>query len=137
MPEKTRILVVDDEQEVGTFFRHLLKEQYDVTIASSGREALQRIQERLYDVALLDLKLPDSDGITLLRAIKNRHPQCEVIIMTGYSTVKTANKAVKLGAFAYIEKPFEEINFLEELINRALFCRHDSNLTEKNRQKRG
>lgn len=115
-----KILVIDDEREVGTFFRHLLKEKYEVTVVNSSREAMAAIEESVFDLALVDLKLPDGDGIALLRAIKEKNPGSEVIIMTGYSTVNTAVEAIKLGAFDYIEKPFEEIEALEKLIEEAL-----------------
>ncbi|MGB9791135.1 MAG: sigma-54-dependent transcriptional regulator [Thermacetogeniaceae bacterium] len=120
MQGRPQILVVDDEHEVGTFFRHLLKDKYDVKVVASGREVLEIIGNQFFDLILLDLKLSDSDGITLLRTIKEVHPRSEVIIMTGYSTIRTAVEAIQLGAFDYIEKPFEEIEPLEDLIKKAL-----------------
>jgi len=118
-----RVLVVDDEVELCTFFRHLLQRKgYDVVTACSGDEALEELQDAGYGfrLALLDLKLPDTDGIALLRRIKGQNPACEVIIMTGYSTIKSAVEAIQLGAFDYIEKPFDVIEDLEALIGRAL-----------------
>ncbi|MCL6450244.1 MAG: sigma-54 dependent transcriptional regulator [Acetobacteraceae bacterium] len=118
---RPEVLVVDDEQEVCTFFRHLLgKKGYSVTLARGGQEALEAVDRTRFDLALVDLKLPDSDGITLLKHIKAVHPTCEVIIMTGYSTVKTAVEAIQLGAYDYIEKPFEVLEDVERLIERSL-----------------
>ncbi|MGB9791618.1 MAG: sigma-54-dependent transcriptional regulator [Thermacetogeniaceae bacterium] len=74
----------------------------------------------LHHVILLDLKLPDADGLTLLREIKLCHPESEVIVMTGYSTVKSAVEAIQLGAFDYLEKPFEDLDALEKIIDNAL-----------------
>lgn len=119
MPE-TKVLVIDDEVEVGTFFRRLLqKKDYGVTVALNGAEANRVIQETRFNVAMVDLKLPDADGLSLLQQIKNLQPSCEVIIMTGYSTTRTAVKAIQLGAFDYLEKPFEDIEEVENLIQKA------------------
>ncbi|MDD2553346.1 MAG: sigma-54 dependent transcriptional regulator [Desulfotomaculaceae bacterium] len=119
---KPAFLVVDDEVEVGTFFEYYLKEErgFPVDVAISGREARKLFQEKKYDLALVDLKLPDTDGITLLKEIKEFNPGCEIIIMTGYSTVKTAVEAMKLGALDYIDKPFEELDELDRIIDQAL-----------------
>lgn len=119
---KPAILVVDDEVEVGTFFEYYLREEkgYPVDVANSGREARTLFQRKKYDLALVDLKLPDTDGITLLKEIKEINPGCEIIIMTGYSTVKTAVEAMKLGALDYIDKPFEELDELDNIINQAV-----------------
>jgi len=119
LPE-VRSLIIDDEVEVGTFFRRLLsKKDYGVTVAVNGEEAERCINEQSFDVAMVDLKLPDTDGLSLLRLIKKSQPECEVIIMTGYSTTRTAVKAIQLGAFDYLEKPFEDIGEVEVLIQKA------------------
>ena len=117
-------LVVDDEQEVCNFFSYLLqKKGYGVLTANSGHEALERLQERRFNVALVDLKLPDLNGIEILREIKKVQPACEVIIITGYSTVKSAVEAIQSGAFDYVEKPFGDIDEMEKLLERALDVR--------------
>lgn len=116
----TKVLIIDDEVDVGTFFRRLLqKKGYQLTVAVNGVEAARAIQETTFSVAMVDLKLPDTDGLTLLQQIKDLQPGCEVIIMTGYSTTRTAVKAIQLGAFDYLEKPFEDINAVEKLIQKA------------------
>ena len=119
---KPAILVIDDEVEVGTFFEFYLREErgYPVDIANSGREARALLAEKKFDLALVDLKLPDTDGITLLKEIKETRPACEVIIMTGYSTVRTAVEAMRLGALDYLDKPFEELDELDQIIDRAV-----------------
>jgi two-component system NtrC family response regulator len=120
LSEQNHVLVIDDELEVGTFFRRLLERKgYRVRLAASGAEALTALEENLYQVAMVDLKLPDANGLNLLQEIKSRQPNCEVVIMTGYSTTKTAVKAIQLGAFDYIDKPFEDIGEVEELIDKA------------------
>jgi len=117
-------LVVDDEQEVCNFFSYLLqKKGYRVTPANSGRQALDLLKQHRFNVALVDLKLPDLNGLEILREIKKVQPACEVIIITGYSTVKSAVEAIQSGAFDYVEKPFGDIEEMERLIERALDVR--------------
>jgi len=118
---QAHILIVDDEIEVSNFFRCLLERKgYRVTIATGGRAALAEVGRRSFHVAVVDLKLPDLDGLTVLEKIKRVQPSCEVIIMTGYSTTRTAVRAIQLGAYDYIEKPFEDIEQIEALIDKAL-----------------
>jgi len=115
-----QVLIIDDEADVCTFFRRLLtRKGYQVVTAANKPEALAALEAAQFNVALVDLKLPDTDGITLLEIIKSRQPSCEVIIMTGYSTVKTAVTAMQLGAYEYLEKPFDDIDQIEELVARA------------------
>lgn len=115
------VLIIDDEADVCSFFRRLLaRKGYEVTTATNEPEALRALAATPFSVAMVDLKLPDTDGLTLLQAIKNRQPACEVIIMTGYSTVKTAVTAMQQGAYEYLEKPFDDIGEIEALIARAV-----------------
>lgn len=116
-----QILIIDDEADVCSFFRRLLtKKGYQVTTATCEADALKALAATTFTVAMVDLKLPDTDGLTLLQAIKARQPECEVIIMTGYSTVKTAVTAMQQGAYEYLEKPFDDIGEIEALIARAV-----------------
>ncbi len=104
---KGKILVVDDEDIVRTSCnRALTPEGYEVKMARNGLDGLKMASEEHFDLVLTDLKMPDMDGIEVLRKIKEQWPGVEVIIITGYQTVDTAVKAIKLGAFDYIEKPF-------------------------------
>ncbi len=122
--KKPEILVVDDEVEVCTFFEYYFREEkdYPVTVAYSGEMTKHYLEQKDFDLALVDLKLPDTDGISLLKILKNHNPHCEVIIMTGYSTVKSAVEAMKYEAFDYIDKPFDELNELDQIVDRALQC---------------
>lgn len=119
---KPAVLVIDDEVEVGNFLEYYFRVErgYPVAVANSGREARELLKEKIFDLALVDLKLPDTDGITLLKMIIEVNPVCVVIIMTGYSTVKTAVEAIKLGAFDYVDKPFKDLDELDEIIDRAV-----------------
>ncbi|MEZ4600884.1 MAG: sigma-54 dependent transcriptional regulator [Syntrophotaleaceae bacterium] len=114
------VLIIDDEESVCSFFqRLLLRNGYRCATATNEADALRELDSRKFQVAMIDLKLPDTDGLTLLRHIKNRQPHCEVIIMTGFSTIKTAVKAMQLGAFEYVEKPFDDIAEIERLVQEA------------------
>jgi DNA-binding NtrC family response regulator len=102
-----RVLVIDDESIVRTSCsRTLGPEGYEVVAAQNGSEGLRLLEEGRFDLVLTDLKMPDMDGIEVLKKIKENWPQTEVIVITGYQTVETAVKSIKLGAFDYIEKPF-------------------------------
>ena len=121
MPEQPRFLIVDDEQEVCNFFSYLLKQKgYTSVTANTGAEASSKLKQHKFDTALVDLKLPDANGLEVLKDIKDLQPECEVIIITGYSTVKSAVEAIQLGAFDYVEKPFADINDMENLLDRSL-----------------
>ncbi|HHT46449.1 MAG TPA: sigma 54-interacting transcriptional regulator [Firmicutes bacterium] len=126
MLAKARFLIVDDEQEVCNFFSYLLKSKgYQVETANTGKEAIAKIDNIQFNAALVDLKLPDNDGLSILKIIKEKQPKCEVIIITGYSTVKSAVEAIQLGAFDYVEKPFVDIEEMEKLLEKALNVRAD------------
>jgi DNA-binding NtrC family response regulator len=104
---KGKVLVIDDELIIRTSCsRALSPEGFEVKTAQNGLDGLRMIEEEKFDIVLTDLKMPDVDGIEILRKIKERWPDIEVIIITGYQTVDTAVKSIKLGAFDYIEKPF-------------------------------
>lgn len=122
--QMAKILIIDDEKEVGTFLSYLFKEKgYEVDVGYSGRDFEQFVRNR-YDIAMLDVKLPDCNGLDLLRRLKKAQPTCKTIVMTGYSTVKVAVEAIKLGANDYIEKPFTDITELETLIAELIASDH-------------
>ncbi len=102
----TRILIVDDEKIIRDSFRRvLLKEGYAVEEVESGRVALERAAEEPPDIVLLDLKMPGLDGMETLRQMKEKAPEVVGIMITGYPTIESAVKAVKLGAYDYLSKP--------------------------------
>lgn len=118
--QATNVLIVDDETDVCNFLRRLLSRRgYQVSTATSESETLAALKQGVFHVAIVDLKLPDTDGLTLLRLIKAHHPSCEVIIMTGFSTIKTAVSAMQMGAYEYVEKPFDDIAEIESLVQKA------------------
>ncbi len=102
-----KVLVIDDEAIVRTSSkRTLAPEGFDVRLADSGKTGIEILEKEPVDVVLLDLKMPDMDGIEVLKVIMERWPGTKVIIVTGYSTVETAVQALRLGAYNHIEKPF-------------------------------
>lgn len=106
MDKRTNILIVDDEEVVRlSYSRTLTNGRRNVEMAKSGMEALRIMEGRAIDVVLLDLRMPGMDGITALKTIKERWPECEVVIITGYPSVETAKEAVRLGAYDYLAKP--------------------------------
>ena len=101
-----RILLVDDDTTFCLMLKTwLTKKGFQVDEAFSCREALSKTKEAKYDVILTDLRLPDEDGMYLLKNIKEKTPEVQVILMTGYADIHTAVQAIKLGAFDYVAKP--------------------------------
>jgi len=117
---QSRILVIDDEKAICDGCSLVLSEQgHKVDACRTGREGLQALEGDEYDLVLLDMKLPDLDGIEILRSLKGRHSGAYVIVITGYSTVENAVEAMKLGAFDYLSKPFSD-DELVLAVDRAL-----------------
>ena len=128
------ILVVDDETSILQSLEGILSDEgFEVASAESGLEALEKIEEMMPDLVLLDIWMPGLDGIETLEKIKTHHPTLQVIMMSGHGNIETAVKATKVGAYDYIEKPLsleklllsinnalahsrleEEVNFLKE-----------------------
>jgi DNA-binding response OmpR family regulator len=101
------VLVIDDEVTVCKSCQRILSEDgYDVTMVLSGREGLERAEKEDFDLVIVDLKMPDINGMEVVDAVKKARPGMPVIIMTGYSTVPSAVEGMKLGAADYIPKPF-------------------------------
>ena len=101
-----RVLIVDDEyQLLEAFKKKLSKEGMEVFTASNGREAITIIKKETLDIGLFDIKLPDTDGVELLEKLLELQPTAEVIMLTGYASVDTAIRSMKLGAYDYLTKP--------------------------------
>ena len=102
-----KILLVDDEKPfVDTMAKRLKKREIDVVPAHDGFEALSRLEEDSgVEVVILDIKMPNMDGMTALKEIKNKFPLIEVIMLTGHATVETGIEGMKMGAFDYLMKP--------------------------------
>lgn len=112
------ILIVDDEEAQRSLLAgYLQKRDYTVTTAVSGHEAIEKNQEKGFDLAILDLKMPEIDGIETMIKMKEIDPEMHFIILTGYGTVETAVKAMKIGAYDYLSKPIN-LDELELIIER-------------------
>src|SRR5258708_38624946 len=108
-----RILIIDDEAEIRESLETLLQlEGYTVAAAGTGREGLAQIGERAFDVVLLDLALPDKNGMEVLAEIRLLHPQQAVIMITAYGTVENAVRAMQSGATNFIQKPWDQEKIL-------------------------
>ncbi len=116
------ILVVDDEVGARESLKMILKGDYQIFLAKNAEEAFRQIDLHIPDVILLDLILPDMDGLRVLERIKQRLPDQIIIMITATKTVKTAVEAMKLGAYDYITKPFD-VDELRLIIHRALSTR--------------
>ena len=119
MREKATILVVDDENGVRQSFNMVLKDDYNVLLAANGEEAMAIFKKYYIDLILMDIRLPDTDGITLLQRLKELEPDTEIIMVTAVKEIQTAVKAIKLGAYEYVIKPFVVDDVLT-IISRAL-----------------
>jgi len=118
MKDKKNILVIDDEPIVLDCCRSILhQEGFEVRGAMNGREGLKKIEEDEYHAVLVDWKLPEIDGMEVLRIIKKNHPDIIVVMITGYPSVESAVKAMKLGVSDYVSKPFTPEELKEALIN--------------------
>jgi len=108
MTQKGNLLIVDDELIVrDSLSKWFHEEGYGVTVAESAQDALQKMAQHQYDLALVDIKMPGTDGIELQRRMHEIDPDLLVIIMTGYASVETAVTALKNGAYDYVSKPFD------------------------------
>ena len=115
-----KILIVDDEEIVIQSCLRILSDCSDVVDSvQDGQAALRKIDETQYDIVILDIMMPKMDGLEVLQQIKERHPDVDVIMMTGLSQIQTAVKAMKLGAFDYLSKPFDP-DELKHVVDRAL-----------------
>jgi DNA-binding NtrC family response regulator len=112
-----RLLLVDDEiGYLDVLCKRLKKREFDVTTAYSGAEAIRAVRDRDFDVAVVDLKMEDMDGIELLKILKQMLPSLQVIMLTGHGSERAARNGISLGAFDYLLKPID----LDALLERVL-----------------
>lgn len=127
---KRKILIVDDEITVCKSIRQaLLHPDYEIDMALSGEEALQKDEEKRYEVIIADLMMPGLSGLDLLKGLRAKNTQAKVVMVTGYPTMKTTVQAMQIGAFDYLPKPFLPAE-LRALVTRTLAA-VDKERTEK------
>jgi len=115
-----QILLMEDEPNVAKGLEIVLSDEgYRVDLALTGRSALEKFKRQGVDLLVADLRLPDMDGMEVIRQVKDRRPDTGVVVITGYSNVPTAVKAMKLGAFDFLPKPFTDDEF-KFTVNEAL-----------------
>ena len=107
-----QVLIMEDEPSVGKGLQMVLTESgYSVDLATTGQGALDTFNKKDFDLLVADLRLPDVDGMEVIRQVKHDRPNTEVVVITGYSTVPSAVEAMKLGACDYLSKPFSDDEF--------------------------
>lgn len=113
---KPRILIVDDEERfVTTLSKRLIERELEVVVGVySGKEAIEEVRNKTYDVIILDVKMPGLDGIETLRELKKIDPGIEVLMLTGHASVDSAVEGMRLGAHEYLMKPCD----IEELMEK-------------------
>ena len=135
--KKIKLLIVDDEEDfLKSIAERLGMRDFEVTTATEGKLAIKAAKKGQFDVAIADMRMPGMDGMELLKILKKKHKFLEVIILTGYGSIDSAVEATKLGAYSYLEKPFEFDNLLA-VIKEAYEARlrkkfeHDKNRMEE------
>ncbi|WP_034658392.1 sigma-54-dependent transcriptional regulator [Robertmurraya massiliosenegalensis] len=119
MMGSTKLLVVDDEKDLlELLVKRLTRKGYEVHSAKSAENALPLLKKFYFDIAIFDIRLPEMDGITLLKETKQIQPDIEIIVLTGHGTIETAIEAMKQGAFDYVTKPYN-LKELEIIIEKA------------------
>ncbi|NDY73334.1 response regulator [Desulfobacter hydrogenophilus] len=114
-----KVLIIDDEQEfTEALAERMTNRGMDVSTSSSAIEGLQSVEEKVFDVVVLDLQMPEMDGIETLKILKKKNPELQVILLTGHATVEKGIEAMKLGAMDLLEKP-ADLTTLTEKIKKA------------------
>jgi DNA-binding NtrC family response regulator len=116
MDEPFKVLVIDDEESIRSVMTKILEEEgFAVDTARNGKQAIEKSKTKFYNLAFIDIKLPDVEGTELLTALKDSTPRMIKIIITGHPSLRNAIEAVNKGADAYIVKPFNVENILRTI----------------------
>jgi len=111
-----KLLMVDDEVKfLASISGRLALKNFDVTTAVTGKEAIESAENGFFDVAVVDFQMPGMDGAQVLKVLKEKHKYLEIIMLTGHATVDSAVACTKLGAFKYLEKPYDFENLVETI----------------------
>jgi DNA-binding NtrC family response regulator len=116
MGEAARILIIDDDESIRKVLATILEDEgYIVETAETAKEGIEKSEKAFYNLALIDVRLPDMEGIELLSKLRNTKPKMRKIIVTGYPTLQNAVSAVNKGADAYVMKPFDVEKILQTI----------------------
>jgi DNA-binding NtrC family response regulator len=116
--DKKTVLVVDDEEIIRDFLFEVLNDDFEVSTASDGDEAIDKLKEQSYDLVITDLKMPRVSGDEVVRFAKQSDPEAKVIVITGYSSLYSVSKSANHGANAFLSKPFS----IKELMQTVSDC---------------
>jgi DNA-binding NtrC family response regulator len=131
LDKQTRILIVDDDENIRKTMTAILEDEgYIVDSAASGKEALEKTNSAIYNLALLDIRLPDMEGVELLNLMKDSLPRTRKIMVTGYPSVQNAISAVNKRADAYLIKPVDVEKLLETVKEQLKLQEEENNFTE-------
>jgi len=131
MAKPARILIVDDENIRATLKRILTDEGYIVDLAETGNDAIQKTEKATYNIALIDIRLPDMEGVDLLMRLKDTVPKTRKIIVTGYPTLQNAMAAVNKHADYYLTKPIEIEGMLATIKKQLLLQENEKRVSEQ------
>jgi DNA-binding NtrC family response regulator len=132
MEEKTRIIIVDDDENICSTLGLILGARgYEVDIANSGKEAIEKSKVNVYNLAVLDIRLPDIEGTKLLTVMRETSPRMVKIMLTGYPQLQNAIDALNDGADAYFTKPVDPAKLLEAIEEKLDEQREDKTTTEE------
>ena len=133
---KNNILVVDDEQSMREFLEIMLtQEGYKVTLASNGRKACSILEKTKYDMVITDIRMPNIDGIDVLKKAKSLNPETIVVLISAFATASTAVEAMREGAYDFIPKPFKVSDF-KKIVKDAIYSRKLTPLEKEQNQKK-
>jgi len=132
LDKKPRILVVDDDETIRTTMKVILQDEgYTVDLAATGKEAIQKTQENAYNLALLDIRLPDIEGVELLKLLKDNVPRTRKIMVTGYPSMQNAITALNKNADAYLLKPVDVEKLLKTVKDQLQAQKEEQKFNEQ------
>ena len=119
--DRYRVMIVDDDEGVRDMLGLALDRQgWDLVVVDGATSALQELSREAADVVLTDIRMPEMDGISLATRVIAEHPGTQVVIMTGFGSIESANRAVRIGAFDYVLKPFDDLSVVRGVVKRAV-----------------
>lgn len=116
-PKRT-ILIVDDEEIIREFLSEVLRDNYDISMACDGDEAIEKLKKKQYDLVITDLKMPRVSGEEVVKYANDTYPNAKVVVISGYSSLFTVSQSVNNGACAFLSKPFS----IKELVQTVDNC---------------